>query len=196
MSLEPQQALKILKNRLVLIVEDDRELAGRIASLIKEYTGLDPKVANSVEAARNSVDAARQDFGLVIMDVMLPPLENNLTLIERLEERLESLRKRIKEAAARPNDEDMKSNLFKARDERAHVLDQIDALIDAEKGFELVSKWRQTGHTFPILFLTAVGADDIVKQGKEAAGERSDWIVKPVSSELILEKCVDLLKMA
>jgi DNA-binding response OmpR family regulator len=193
MALATKRIKEVLCNCYVLIVEDDAPLASRIARLFEGFTITRPVVAHSMEQARKIVADSQDSFGLAIVDVMLPPTDEDFKEIQEHEKTLERVRKAIEEAGTHPSDDNVKRALFDARYERAQALRQIESLIDREGGIELVEEWHRSHQLVPILFLTAVAKDKIVRRGRLVAGECSDWVVKPVPSYLILEKCVNLL---
>jgi DNA-binding response OmpR family regulator len=192
MSLETKKIKEALCNCHILVVEDDAPLASRIVRLFTDFT-VPPEIAHSMEQARRIIADGQGNFGLAIMDVMLPPSDEDFKEIREHEKTLERVRKEVEEAGTHPVDDNAKRRLFDARYNRAQALRQIESLIDPEGGIKLVEEWRSSNQLFPILFLTAVGNDKMVKRGRSAAGEYSDWAVKPVPSILILEKCVNLL---
>ncbi len=194
MSIDSQQVKETLNQRRVLIVEDDRELANRIASLIEGFTEAKPVVVHTMETARKKVRGAKDRFDLALLDIMLPRTEEHFGKIGVLEERLETLRIVIKGANSRQKDDSMWEALVDARDERAYVQRQIEELIVLDGGIQLADEWRDDGLQFPILFLTAIGAVETSQLGLKCAGNRSAWIVKPAPSDRILDECVALLK--
>jgi DNA-binding response OmpR family regulator len=197
MTLETKQIEGALRNCRVLIVEDDIHLAKNIAAIFKEHTGLEPEVAHCEEEARDIVANGQNIFCLAIIDVMLPKTRLALAEIAKHEKTLESIRETIEKAGTHPHNEATKLALSDARWKRSQALEQINALIDREGGIELVKEWRKESSRqndfFPILYLTAIGNDAAIQRGRLAAGECSEWIVKPVPSNVILEKCVNLL---
>src|SRR5512136_934307 len=95
MSLDLEHAKKVLYNCLVLIVDDDNDLAIRIASLFQEFTSRTPVVAHSIEGAMNKVIENDGQFGLAIVDLMLPLTEKDFKIIESLGKKLSKFRKII-----------------------------------------------------------------------------------------------------
>jgi response regulator of citrate/malate metabolism len=197
MSLDTQQAKNVLKNCRVLIAEDEDPLARRIARLIKDYSQFDPVITHYMEEARQIMANEKQGFDLVILDIMLPTSEEDVQDIQILKEKLQEKLGVLSEAIAlsnqQPENKDAKIAVSEARDAQALILKQIDRLIDREGGIQLVKEWRAANCTFPILFLTA-GSEAIVQRGLLAAGENSDAVVKPAPSEVIQEKCINLLQ--
>jgi DNA-binding response OmpR family regulator len=196
MKLTIEQIRRALSGCRILIVEDDRWLADRIAMLFAEYADTEPKVAESVEAARTVVPDVLESFDLAVIDVMLPKTSDDLKIIREHQETLDSLRREIAEIGAVPADKQAEIKLADARYRRSQALAEINNLIDTEGGIALVEAWRNVskGHVLvlPVLYLAAVSKEATVRRGLEAA-KYSDWLIKPVPSELILEKGVSLL---
>jgi DNA-binding NtrC family response regulator len=193
MPLETKHIKDMLSGCRVLIVEDDASLASRVAALLKDYTCVEPVIAYSIQEANEAVAGNIEEFGLATVDILLPLTDEDFKEIQEHEKTLEHVRKAIEKASTHPTDEDTRRKLFDARYERSQALRRIESLIDREGGINLVAGWREHHKLFPVLFLTAIGNDAMVRQGFSAAKENADWVVKPVSSDLILEKCANLL---
>jgi FixJ family two-component response regulator len=193
MKTELQQLSDVLGNLQVLIVEDDVKLATQLAGLIKEFAHREPVLVHTMEAARKMVAEEKERFGLLIMDVMLPESNQDFDDIGKFKKKLIILRKKIKEASTRPADQLSQEILENARRDRAHIQRRIEELIQDAGGIHLVEEWHKAGIQFPILFLTAVGAQEMIDWGKAAAGKYCEWITKPAPDEEILAKCKMLL---
>jgi DNA-binding response OmpR family regulator len=186
-----------LHNHHILIVEDDIHLAERIAELFKEETGLKPEVAYYMDQATYILSDS-DGFDLVVMDVMLPKTREDFEAIQELEKILEEARVVAEKYGSQPLTGVTNTELFDARYKRSQALRQIDDLIVREGGIALVEEWHNitaTQNKFSaVLYLTAVGNPIFVQRGLSAAKEVSDWLIKPVSSDEILSRCVKLLQ--
>jgi DNA-binding response OmpR family regulator len=192
MTIDEKQLKKNLGNCHILIVEDDKELAAYLVELAGSFTKLSPITANTMETARS--EAEKHPFDLAILDVMLPKTQKELDEIELFQSRLEELGELIRSARGRSKDERTQNMVEAARDERARLQKRIDGLLVHDGGIQLVEAWHKQGKDFPILFLTAVGSKEDAERGLQVASQHSDWIIKPSSSEEILEKCVTLME--
>jgi DNA-binding response OmpR family regulator len=194
MAIDENRVKSALDKYRILIVEDDRELAENLFFLIKLVIfKQEPVVVHTMEAAVREVANEAVGFGLVILDVMLPETEEHLKKIEQFQMMLDELRNLIKSLKYK-TDELSQSEIEAARDKRARCQRQIDDLVVQVGGIQLVEEWRKNKRDFPVLFLTAVGDKDIVERGRRIAGDDSDWITKPSTNELILEKCANLIE--
>ncbi|MBZ0285046.1 MAG: response regulator [Anaerolineae bacterium] len=196
MSIELRQIKDSLNNCKVLIVEDDDLLAKRIKSLFEKYTHLEPTIARYMGAARAIVTKRGGDFDLVILDIMLPATRQDFGEIQGLEKRLKDLRMKL-EGDSASLDESAQAARRDARYERGEALKRIEELIDREGGIKLINEWLKyypdENQRFTVLFLTALGNNEVVTRGLHLAGQFSDWIVKPIPSDLILEKSANLI---
>jgi DNA-binding response OmpR family regulator len=192
MMFDESKIVEVLSKCSVLILEDDIELCDRIKNLLGKYTQKIPLVAHSVEQAKSITLSNDEKFDLVILDIMLPETIEQNEEIYTLEESLKKIHKSVRNLK-KQSSEDAKNSLFTLRYERSIIIKQIEDLINVSAGISLVELWRQNNLHFPILFLTAVGDDGTIEKASSIAGENSDWIIKPSTSENILYKCVELL---
>jgi CheY-like chemotaxis protein len=180
----------------VLIVEDDIHLAGEIVDLLTPLTECTPIVSHSMEAALRQLESV-PEFDLVILDVMLPRSESEFDKILSIEERVREFRKEISLLERRERDPEAIERLKGIRYERAIALKTIDDLIDSRGGISLIEEWKRShlnsNWSFPTVFLTAISRDQERQRGRQAAGDHSEWLVKPVSSETLCEACAGLL---
>jgi DNA-binding response OmpR family regulator len=196
MTAETDASYEELRDCRVLVVEDDDTLARRIADRLHAYTGVKPRVAHSVRQAHRIVADAQGGFELAVVDVMLPQTEVAWKRVRALEQRLDEAARAIREVGPLPSDEAAKIRLADARYDRARALPAITDSIDRRAGIGMVKEWRDKGTLLcPVLYLTAVGNDLAIKDGLDAGGaNRSDWLVKPAPTNVILEKCSLLIR--
>jgi DNA-binding response OmpR family regulator len=194
MPIDFEQAKKSLENRHILIVEDYEDLGKRISDLIQRFTLRTPVITGSMEAARKTVKDSNLQFALVFIDVKLPSSEEVLRMIRDLEDELRRLRKEIAQANTMEENEEKEALLQEARDERRYYQERIEQLRTQDGGIKLAAEWRGDNLTFPILFLTAVTDLEKKKKGLEAAGENSEWLIKPATNDEILDACIKLLQ--
>jgi DNA-binding response OmpR family regulator len=188
------QACSIMSDRMILIVEDDTLLAKSIAQLLSAFTITSPIISHSVQQALDEVAKPECTFDLAIVDIMLPEDEAAYALICDREKRLQEIGSIIDETAHLAP-EITREKLFKARYERSQILAYISHLINPNGGIELVTQWREGNKHFPILYLTAVSNETVVKTALSLPGGHFQWLVKPVSSDEIIEKCCSLLSL-
>jgi DNA-binding response OmpR family regulator len=191
---ETKEIKDVLRDCQILIVEDDNTLAKHLITLFKNYTGKNPSVAHYMDQASNIFTRTQGKFNLAIVDIMLPETQQDYTDIQYFETKLEELRIRIERAIELSDEENKKIALTNARFERAQALREMQNRIKREGGIELVEKWRSTSNLiFPILYLTSVGDEVCKKKGLSVKGGNLDWVIKPVHTDLILNKCFNLL---
>jgi DNA-binding response OmpR family regulator len=195
----PIQPEEALRGRAILIVEDDKRLAERIARLFESQTGVDPFVVRTIEGALHRLSDKNPRFDLAIIDVMLPMTEADLKTIEVLEETLRQTRDEIAAFAfSSPADETARTRFLDAESKRSQALKQIDYLIDSEGGVSLIKRWLarypDRNWDLPTLFLSAVSQTADLQARLSESQVDYHWLVKPVPSELILARCVDLLQ--
>jgi DNA-binding response OmpR family regulator len=193
MSQEMSPSKEILKNIQILIIEDDLYLSTQLSNLFSNVCVNKPILAHSIEQGRYEYKSMRDVNRLVIMDLMLPDTEKTYKDIQKLEMELDSIRKTIEQSGTQPLGINGKNKIYDARFKRAKILREIQSLIIREGGIVLAKEIRLVDNRTPILFLTAVGADEIVEKGTSIAGELSEWLVKPVPSKKIFEKAISLI---
>jgi len=188
--------MSVLAGKSVLIVEDDITLARNIAKLFRDSTGTEPVVAHCIENAREKTAAADKRFDLAVVDAMLPQTKKDFKLVQEFEKILARARATIEKIGETPS-ASQRTQLKEARFEREEALRRIFELIDREAGIKLVEEWRSSdsknARDLPVLYLTAVGNEPARQRGADAARTRSDWLVKPVSGKLIVQKSEELL---
>lgn len=196
MQFTKKQIKNILQGSSILIVEDNVDLAKRIANLLEPYCGVEPFLAHSVEKAEEVIESGSIKFSLAIVDVMLPKTEEKYMEIQEHVETLEQIRNEIHNSTTQSDYEN--SKVIEARAKRITVLDLINDLIEKRAGIELVKSWQpileKQNRSFPVLYLTAVGDPASDHEGLVIAGEHSLWTVKPAIAQEILEKCAILIK--
>ena len=188
-----------LRGLTILIVEDDAELANDIIEVLTPLTGQAPTVAGCIETALNLL-SEKAKYQLTILDVMLPRNEEDAIVIEELEQRLRSFRNEIADLERRDKEPLAQDKLRGIRYERANVIKRIDGLMDPQGGITLIERWKQLhlGHPWPLptVFLTAISNNAIKRTAKQVVGENCEWLVKPVSSRILIETCEELLARA
>jgi DNA-binding response OmpR family regulator len=194
MELELRQMKEMRTDQLVLIVEDDGDLANRMKTLIYEFVSKEPLVVHTMEKAIVIVKEKRESLRLVILDLNLPETEEDYRMIKEFEKEKDTLIEKIDMINARSEGEDKRLALREARDDRSRKQQEIAALILHYGGIQLVEEWRRSGASFPILLLTAVGNDGDLAKVLQKEGSNAARIVKPATSEEILEGCLKLLQ--
>lgn len=191
MSLTKEQVRSLLTNRRVLVVEDDTVLAGKIVSILQQYTVREPKQAHCMEEAREMLSDA--SFDLAVMDVMLPRDREGLEAIRSYDRQIQEARRVMDGIGENPTSEVKREQLLTARFRRAEAIAGIAEILDKQGGIELVRECHGGSRCLPVLFLTCVGNEPEIEQGTRVAGWLADWLVKPVASDDILEKASQLL---
>ena len=183
-----------LKNCNVLIVEDEKYLAEVLSKRFYQFTSVQPIIAHYMDEANKYVLEEEIEFHLAIVDTMLPKSEGSYKSVNEKKTELLNVRKKINSAREHSLDNKLEAELEKYRYQRLKIIKSINALIEPEGGIDIIEEWRNQQKKFPILFLTAIGKEDIAMKGKRIAGEKSSvWIVKPVNSNYMLKKCEELL---
>lgn len=185
-----------LKGQRILIIEDDLEFVEYLVPLITEVTGIDPMVVDCGEQAED-IFKNPNNFALAIVDVMLPYSLEDLQEYRELEKLSHKLRRdirKLKQKSYHPGP-DTNQEIFGIRQQWSAVQHRMDNLIDRKCGLKVVEHWRAEGtKSIPILFLSALGAEDTKKKGLESAGSNAAWLTKPVPSDLILIQCAQLIR--
>jgi DNA-binding response OmpR family regulator len=194
MSLDTKYIQKVLQKCLVLIVDDDASLANGISELFKGFTEQQPDIAHSIEGAMGKLRDKKGKYSLVVVDVMLPRTETDYTKIAEFQEKLSEVTEKIQNADNGSEDAKKEIAMLIARKERSRMLQEIDEIIDISGGIKLVKKMYQEKIIIPIYFLSAVGEKKRMEEGLKIAKDKSDWGVKPLTGNRILEKCVNLLE--
>jgi CheY-like chemotaxis protein len=87
----------ILRDKSVLIVEDDPSMAHRLAENLRELVGCNIVYARSVEGALIAIDSSENDFDLALIDMYIPRDDNQPTdRTMRGDELASSIRKKSK----------------------------------------------------------------------------------------------------
>jgi CheY-like chemotaxis protein len=185
-----------LHGKCILAVEDDIELAAAIASRLEQVTGQTVDVAHSMETALKRIDHESQP-DLAIIDLMLPETETDLADISCLEKKARSYDQEIMRLEKKENDPEAMEILKGVRYERAMALKEVNRLVNAEGGIEMIRRWERSHPDLkwpiPTIFLTAISGDAERRQGQQVAGARSRWLVKGQPTETLLEICKELL---
>jgi len=182
---------------LVLVLEDDEGIAKNISQLFETKWRCTTEIAESKEKAEELVNDPKKKFKLGIIDTMVPGTECDLREIRNLEKQLKEVETVImKVHNAKDDDAAKREQLPGARHRRSVILDQISKLIDRKGGIKFVRTLRGTGRSknrnIPVLYLTALGNDEIVSEGLEASGVKSGWLRKPAPGEVILARAKEL----
>jgi CheY-like chemotaxis protein len=195
----PNADAHLLHGLKILIVEDDMELANDIVEVLTPLTGQVPTVAGCIETALEFLSDKAQ-YQLAILDVMLPRKKEDSTKIQEFEQQLRSFRSEISDLERREKETVAQDRLREIRHERATVIKRIDDLIDPKGGITLIEQWKLShlDHPWrlPTVFLTAVSNNAIKRSAKLVAGENCEWLVKPVSSRILIETCEELRTQA
>jgi DNA-binding response OmpR family regulator len=198
MSMEEKDIVCALAGKRILVVEDDRYLSQHIAELLERYTGNIVVRLNSVQGAQVAVKNESSSIALAIVDVMLPNTEKDYETICALEKQLESIRTKLAQIDPQPKTDNDMQRLADARMDRRHILSVIHGLTNKMAGIELVEMWRAHGpecvRNAAIVFLAALGSPDVVTAGLKAAQGGAEWLVKPVSSDALIERCVRIVR--
>lgn len=197
MASDPVSRHDILKGCTILIVEDDKKLSKRIAQIFLEHTETAPIIVDNQSDAQKCIIASHNQIALAVMDIMLPVTIQSVRQIRKLEKTIEQAKATINKQGNIKGIDNLHPELSDARIIRSQALKQINQLIDLEGGINLLERLRiqlnGSGICFPILFLTSIGNDQLIRRGTVLTGDKSDWIIKPAPSELILEKSLNLI---
>ena len=193
-----EQIRERLIGKHVLIVEDEKDLAKRLAELFHEITGQAATVVHTMECAREVMnDAAARPFDLVVMDVMLPKTRMTYKDIDDHLATLDAQRTIIAKIGVPATTVEQQQELVEARAARAQALAAINDLIRDRGGIELIEEWRsgsmQHAENVAVLYLTAIGNEVAVNEGLQVARGPAAWLVKPVASGEILQHAAELV---
>ncbi len=210
MGLTDQEVRDILKERRILIVEDDSDLAKRLVRLFhRRYKTLKPVVKGCMNGAKEGgLDALRKDeppYDLAIVDVRLPLSEKQLADNRGLEEEWSELQAQLMEYPG-VGEEDDTPDLEDLRAKIDAVHRAMRNNIDDWAGINMVKEWvkemkkeekkksdnewrQRTG----ILYLTA-RSDQEAQEAAERAVGICHWLTKPVSSKTLAQEAAGLIK--
>jgi response regulator of citrate/malate metabolism len=185
-----------MKQKQVLIVEDDTELAHCLKILFKGLTGTEPIVAYQMAAATTAMQGNKID--LVILDIMLPQDEAAFNLICGHNKTIAELRKTIDSLDSDGSawTAERAETLEDARQKRRSVLASIQKLIKVDGGIQLLNVWQQNATkstSAKVVFLTAVGDTRVGGYSNLIHKFETAWLVKPVSNSIILASAARLL---
>jgi CheY-like chemotaxis protein len=180
----------LVGRKRILIVEDDTFIAQQIKESLMKH-GYTISMANNVEDAIEQIKK-NDVFDIVIIDLMLPNSNNDFLEIEKNERKLVGISKDLDNLYSKVNDIEIENAILDKRIKRASILKVIDRLIYKEAGINIVQKINtdlKDKKPRSFIFLTAIGDDNIVKKGLSEAGEKTPWLVKPVTIDTILDAC-------
>ena len=184
-----------LLNRRILLVEDDAGLTERYDPNFRKE-GATIAVKRCMATAKDELMRNGDAYDLVILDIMLPRSERDLTDIEKLDSALGETRRVIREHDD-PGQHGTET-LAAAYDKRTEILAERERLIDDEGGLKVVVHWTEAGDPPgwrpPVLFLTSAGNEDAVTRGTELMNGRCKWYVKPVPDEKIIDMSIELIE--
>jgi DNA-binding response OmpR family regulator len=197
-----------LKNRRVLLVEDDKDLAPRLEHVFAECGARVVArrcVIGESEGALNLLLQETDPFDLVCVDIMLPLTETDLKECDGLQQEWDELQKEISKVRRSYRDEDFSGKARQEVEDLRKKLDELDRAmrgkINREAGMNMIQQWcdrkrQKCGITWTpsagILFLTARQALSLADRVKEIKVD-TKWIIKPSSVEQILEAAAELL---
>jgi DNA-binding response OmpR family regulator len=189
---------KVMRGKRILIIEDDDFLARKLAELLKQFTLEETIIAHSVEAAKNLLEGKTVDFDLAVVDVMLPDTEQDYKEIQEFREKMEQLAYEIKKIEQASDHSGARERLSQARYQRSLFHERIFDRVKEEGGIELVQTWvenrsKTTNKLFPVLFLSALGNQNVISKVERIEGLLEKWIVKPVEEGVLLTECSNLL---
>lgn len=196
----------------VLHIENDRKLTDSLKECADEKlrelsrnVEIDFVVARHIQQANDLLDANDPPLDALIVDLMLPRNEDDLTELERLErQRAETVRKRFRRAtydAAVVDEETVSLTEDIRRLDR-----EIEPHVAPEGGCEILARLaerldldRKTDSDpkplfLPTIFLTARGLPEVKKRcAKLVAARSSRFLEKPVWEDDVLRALLELL---
>lgn len=204
-----QMRLEVLKGKRVVIVEDDAELATRLKAELEQYGMIVEGHIAWIRGEGGAIECLRvkgPKVDLLILDVMLPATEENYKQLIAIEKELKDLRGTfVRASSSQPQTEDFNQKLQEARNRRKDLLAKSRELIEKEGGVDLVEEVLRVDPPLPlppVVFLTAVGHEQIIVRAQTVIQEqskvrketiRSLWLVKPQTIGAILDAAVDLI---
>jgi CheY-like chemotaxis protein len=192
-----------LKDRRILVIENDRDLAPSIKDLFLSYGADDVVIKRcAVGSTEGGLDALRErghDFHLVVVDIMLPWDEDALRRYDHLQEKRNHLQNQAAELRHKKNVQGRLANL---RNEVQWLEKASSKEIDDDAGVKMIAQWRAipedpgVGHLIPkppMLFLTArqetsFGEDELAK-----IRQHTRWLTKPVLELQMLAAAAELV---
>ena len=204
-----------LTGKTILVIEDDDELAFRLVHAFRKQKVEQVVTVGSVESGLKELTSHWHRFDLVIVDIMLPDTEKTYSEIRKYRDELKECRKTFMDAATETRWElDESPKVEEARDTRKHLLAIIADMIRMDAGISMIEAWRRemlahtapgTPHSgthgatdassksdVPVFFLTAIGDKESKRRGLSLV-ERGKWLVKPVTSEVVLSVSAELI---
>jgi len=204
--LKEEEVRERLVNRRVLIIEDDESLSKRLVNEFKRYRA-EVLVKYYVDSGLEELKKNGSNYQLIVVDVMLPQTKEEFQQIQRCRKEVdECVKILMQEDEAPPDDDEFGKRLEKAREQRKSLLNKIASLIRKLGGIEMVKDWLnwltknqddedEKIERPPILYLTAVGNEDAIDEGKKAAEDKDvEWLVKPVTGLRLLHAAGELIK--
>ncbi|MCY2928699.1 MAG: hypothetical protein NTV86_04240 [Planctomycetota bacterium] len=188
----------LLDGKKVLLVEDDAELAERIAEILNGC-GVVVVSAHSVETAIRKYRTVEAEYSLLIIDCILPETETDLEAMRQLEAELHTELQVIRslQHVMNPTLTDL-NTLTHARNRRAAIRNRIAERVARDGGLLLARalKTAEAGPDAadcpPFLFFSALGSDDLRRNAeKEFPGCR--WLVKTGLEDVLLGHIRELL---
>lgn len=177
-----------LEGKRVLIVEDDCELAQRLAEILSTRHANQVDTAGSIsEGLSHLLNSAPYD--LLVLDMMLPETPQDHARIR------EAQLSREQELLALVDGEPS----IESRWRLEAGSDEIERLISSDGGFVLLERYKKlapNGRSLPpVLFLSARSNREVGTRGFDLAG-RAAWLVKPVGIDELVRTAARLLARA
>lgn len=183
----------VLSECNVLIVEDDSNLAERLKNYFKVITGILPTIVDNMKDAIEIVLNDKNIFNLAIVDIMLPMDKDTYKKRKEFVNELEKVRNEIGKIDIFSSIDSEQKKLTELRIKRSEIQKWVEVYIIEEGGIEIVKKWREYEKEFPVLYLTAVGNNALVNEVLSIARCYAEWLVKPVSSDVIKSRAESLI---
>ena len=176
------------KSHRVLVIEDDADFGPLLTRRLVEL----PANVELVECVDDAVEKLDQNaYDLVVVDIWLPKTRSDLSEKRKLEEKYDELTEQLMqskdEAQRRALREDMELTIAEAR----RKLVRRGGLTILER---MAGRKKSIGE---ILFLTAIGNDDMQQDAAVAAESlkcQLHYLVKPQAPEAIQAKAEELLR--
>jgi DNA-binding response OmpR family regulator len=178
----------------ILIIEDDSFIAENFKEAFFNAGFTNVKISNYINDALLLIQS--ETFDLFIVDIMLPKSEENYKKIGESQRELTIIRREMITLDQIQNKESPNNRINELREKRSSLLNRIDELIEMNGGINLISQIQgDSKYNQPkaIIFLSALGNEEIVNDGLNKSKVKSRWLIKPINSELLIKISIDLL---